>query len=126
MDFSNKSSFASEVHLDIKCKVTIDMFISYKVFFRVIQDMKRNSNIGHFFINCVTPKIVVVLLVESERFFDQGIYLQTKFVGLLEETRFDLSYYLISILQSIGYLPIKGGFFINTIPYNIFRNIYRV
>ena len=126
MASSNKSGFAAEIHLDIKYKVTIDVFVSYRFFFTVIQDMKSKSNIGHFFLNRVTPKSVVILLVESISFFDRGRYLHTKIVVLIEETRFDLSYYVITLLQSIGYPPSKGGLFINPIPYNIFRNIYRV
>ena len=122
---SNKSGFTAEVHLDIKYKLTIDMFISYRVFFTVIQDMKSNISIGHFFLNRVTPKSVGIILVESVRFFDRGRYLHTKFVELLDETRFDLSNSVISLLQSIWYPPIKDGFLLNPITYNIFRNIYR-
>ena len=107
-------------------KVKMDMFIFYRVFFTVIQDMKSNSNICHLFLNHVTPKIVVILLVNSVRFFGRGGYLYTKSVGLLEETRFDLSGYAISLLQGIGYPPSKGGFFKKPIPYNIFCNFYRV
>ena len=70
MNSSNKSGFAAEVHLDIKYKVTIDVFISYRVFFAVIQDMKSNINIGHFFLNHVTSKSVVIFLVEFVRFLD--------------------------------------------------------
>ena len=122
---SDKSGFLTEVHLDIKYKVTIDIFISYRLFLTVIQDMKSNSNVGHFFLNSVTPKSVVIILVESVCFFDRGRYLHTKFVGILEKTRFDLSNYVISLLQSIGYTLIKCGFFRNIVPYNIFCNIYR-
>ena len=99
---SNKSGFAAEVHLDIKYKVTIYMFIFYRVFFKVIQYMKRNRNIGYFFLISVTPNSVVICLVESVHFFDQGRYLNTKLVGILEETRFELSDDVISLLQSIG------------------------
>ena len=123
---SNKSGFAVEVHIDIKYKATIDIFISYRVFLTVIQYMKSNSNIGHLFINRITSKSVVLLLVESVRFFGRGRYLHTKLVGIIEETRFGLSNYVILILRSIGYPPRKCGFFRNPIPYNIFRNIYRV
>ena len=126
MASSNKLGFAAEVHLDIKYKVTIDMFVSYRVVFNVIKDMKCNSNIGHFFLNRVMPKSVVILLVNFVRFFGQSRYLHTKLVGLFEETCFDLSDYVVSILKSIGYSPGKDGFFKNSIPYNIFYNIHRV
>ena len=63
--------------------------------------MKGNINIGNFFLNRVTPKSVVILLVKSVRSFDQGRYLHTKLVRILEETRFELSDYVISLLQSI-------------------------
>ena len=75
MASSNKSGFAAEVHLDIKYQVTIDVFISYRVFFAVIEDMESNGNIGHFFLDRVTPKGVVIFLVEFVRFFDQGRHL---------------------------------------------------
>ena len=84
MASSNKSGFEAEVHLDIKYQVKIDVFISYRVCFTVIQDMKNNRNIGHFFLVRVTPKSVVILLVEFVRFFGRGRYLHTKRVGLLE------------------------------------------
>ena len=125
MASSKRSGFTAEVHIDIKYKMTIDMFISYSVFFTVIQDMKSNRNIGNLFLNRVMPKSVVILPVESIRFFNRGRYLHTKFMGLLEETRFDLSDNVISILKSIGYPPSKGGFFRKPSPYTIFRNIYR-
>ena len=123
---SNKSGFAAEVPLEIKYKATIDMFISYRVFFTVIQDTKINSSIGNLFLYHVTPKIVVIILVKSVRFFGRGRYIHTKCLGLLEETCFDLSDYVILLLQSIGYPPSKGGFSRNPIPYNILGNIYRV
>ena len=126
MASSNKSGFAAEVHLDIKYQVTIDVFTAYRVFFTVIQDMKSNRNIGHFFIDRVTPNSFVILLVQFVRLFDRGRYLHTNLVGIFEEMCFDLFDYVISLLQSIRYPPIKGGFFINTFPYNIFRDIYRV
>ena len=102
------------------------MFISYRVFFTVIQDMESNRNIGHFFLDRVTSKSVVIFLVEFVRFFDLGRYLHTKVVGLLEETCLDLIDYVILILQSIRYPPSKGGLFRNSIPYNILCNTYRV
>ena len=123
---SNKSGFAAEVHLEIKNQVKIYVFISYRVLFTVIQDMESNINIGHFFLDRVTPKSVVIFLIEFLRFSDWGRYLHTKLVGLLEETCFDLRNYVISILQSIRYPTSKGGFLRNSIPYNIFCNIYRV
>ena len=92
----------------------------------MIQDMKSNRNIGYFFLDRVTPKSVVILLVKFVHFFDRGWYLQTKLVGIFEETCFDLSNDVISLLQSIRYPSSKGGFLRNFIPYNIFRNIYRV
>ena len=115
-----KSGFAAEVYLDIKYKVTIDIFVSYIFFFAVIHGMKSNSNIGHLFLNHVAPTSVVIFMVEYVRFFGRGRYLHTKFVGLLEETLFDLSDYAISLLQSIGYPPSKCGFFTNSIPYRVF------
>ena len=84
MALSNKSGFAAEVHIEIKYKVKINMFIYYRVFFTVIQEMKSNSNIGNLFLNHVTPNSVVILLVKSLHFLDQGRYLHTKFVGLIE------------------------------------------
>ena len=126
MASSNKSGFAVEVHLDIKYQVKIDVFISYRVFFTVIQDMKSNRNIGYFFLDRVTSKSVVILLVDFVHLFGRGGYLHTKLVGTFEETCIDLSDYVISLLQIIRYPPSKGGFFINSIPYNIFRNICRV
>ena len=126
MASSNKSGSAAEFHLDIKYQETIDVFISYRVFFTVIQDMEYNINIVNLFLDRVTPKSVVILLVEFVRFFDRGMYLHTKLVGILEEMRFELSDYVISLLQSIRYPPIKGGFLIKSIPYNIFYNIQRV
>ena len=70
MASSNKSGFAAEVHLDIKYQVTIDVLISYRVFFTVIQDMKSNRNIGHFFLDRVMLKSVVIIIVKFVRFFD--------------------------------------------------------
>ena len=78
------------------------MLISYRLFFTVIQGVKSNSNIGHFFLNRVTPKSVVILRFESVFFFVQIRYLHTELVGLIEETRFDLRDYVTSLLQSIG------------------------
>ena len=102
------------------------MFISYRVLFTVIQDMKSNSNIGNLFLDRVMPMSIVILLVRSARFFDRGRYLYTEFVGFIGETRFELSDYVISTIQSIGYPSSKGRFFINPITYNILYNIYRV
>ena len=126
MASSNKSGFAEEFHLGIKYQVTIDVLISYRFFFTVIQGMESNRNIGHLFLDCVTPKSVVIFLVAFVRLFDQDRYLHTKLMGIIEGKRSDLSDYVISLLQSMRYLPSKGGFFRNSMPYNIFCNIHRV
>ena len=98
----------------------IDVLISYRFFFTVIQGMESNRNIGHFFLDCVTPKSVVIFLVAFVRLFDQDRYLHTQLMGIIEGQRSDLSDYVISLLQIISYPPSKGGFFRNSIPYNMF------
>ena len=110
----------SFAHLDGKYHMTFYNLVSRRnILFVTLKLLKGDTNIFHFFTNCVPPQSVSVLTIYCNCFRDRLRHLYAKFVCTNPILGFYLRNYPVPILQYTKNPPCKCRFFLDSCKYSI-------
>ena len=111
----------SFAHIDIKYHMAVYKLVSRRnILFVTIESLKDDTDVFHFFKNCVPPQSVSVLTIYCNRFRDGLRQLEAEFMCANPILGFYLRNYPVPFYQYMRNPPCKCRFLLDLCKYRIF------